>query len=234
VDGQTQPGPTDWLTVVIDDQVTVKLRGHAWVGDCPQWDCRFEAKVERYKVSQLSASPLALKNEKVLKTQFIRFSLISAARHLGAIMKLFDRDPDEQSSSRVLLAPMMALSQPDQALGLPKGTVLVPSIFLRNAGSGPAQVSATVDWRSPTASGSFVLPQLILARGEVKVIKLADYQKGGGISPDATWGTVKVAYSGKRADLIAVAVSYDKESRYGLQTPFSERSADCGRVGCGT
>jgi hypothetical protein len=171
---------------------------------------------------QLSASPLALKNEKVLKTQFIRFSLISAARHLGAIMKLFDRDPDEQSSSRVLLAPMMALSQPDQALGLPKGTVLVPSIFLRNAGSGPAQVSATVDWRSPTASGSFVLPQLILARGEVKVIKLADYQKGGGISPDATWGTVKVAYSGKRADLIAVAVSYDKESRYGLQTPFSE------------
>ena len=171
---------------------------------------------------QLSASPLALKNEKVLKTQFIRFSLISAARHLGAIMKLFDRDPDEQSSSRVLLAPMMALSQPDQALGLPKGTVLVPSIFLRNAGSGPAQVSATVEWRSPTASGSFVLPQLILARGEVKVIKLADYQKGGGISPDATWGTVKVAYSGKRADLIAVAVSYDKESRYGLQTPFSE------------
>jgi len=55
VDGQTQPGPTDWLTVVIDDQVTVKLRGHARVGDCPQWDCRSEAKVERYKASQLSA-----------------------------------------------------------------------------------------------------------------------------------------------------------------------------------
>jgi hypothetical protein len=51
---------------------------------------------------------------------------------------------------------------------------------------------------------------------------LADYQKGAEISPDATWGTVKVAHSGKRADLIAVAVSYDKGNRYGLQTPFSE------------
>jgi hypothetical protein len=29
MDGQTQPGTTDWLTVFIDDQVTVKLRGHA-------------------------------------------------------------------------------------------------------------------------------------------------------------------------------------------------------------
>jgi hypothetical protein len=40
--------------------------------------------------------------------------------------------------------------------------------------------------------------------------------------PDATWGTLKLAYIGRRADLVAVAVSYDKTNRYGLQTPFSE------------
>jgi hypothetical protein len=58
VDGQTQPRTTDWLTVFIDDQVTVKLRGHARVGElgnCREWVCRFEAKVQRYKFSQLSA-----------------------------------------------------------------------------------------------------------------------------------------------------------------------------------
>jgi hypothetical protein len=33
---------------------------------------------------------------------------------------------------------------------------------------------------------------------------------------------VKLAYAGRRADLIAVAESYDEDNRYGLQTPFSE------------
>lgn len=37
---------------------------------------------------QLSATPLALKNEKLLKTQFIRFSLISAARQEGSLKRL--------------------------------------------------------------------------------------------------------------------------------------------------
>jgi hypothetical protein len=56
----------------------------------------------------------------------------------------------------------------------------------------------------------------------VKVINLADDQKSGQIPTDATWGTLKLAYTGRRADLVAVAVSYDKTNRYGLQTPFSE------------
>ena len=28
---------------------------------------------------------------------------------------------------------------------------------------------------------------------------------------DATWGTVKLAYAGRRADLVAVALSYDED-----------------------
>lgn len=53
-------------------------------------------------------------------------------------------------------------------------------------------------------------------------ISLAEYQRGGQIPPDANWGTLELAYTGRRADLVAVAVSYDKTNRYGLQTPFSE------------
>jgi hypothetical protein len=115
----------------------------------------------------------------------------------------------------------MALSQPDQGLGFPNGTQLLPRIFLRNASSAPTQISAMVDWRNQSA-GTFVLPVLTLSPGEVRTISLADYQQSGQIPPDAAWGTLKLAYTGRRADLVAVAVSYDKTNRYGLQTPFSE------------
>lgn len=140
---------------------------------------------------------------------------------LAAMMKMFDREPDDQPKSRVLLAPMMALSQPDQGLGFPNGTQLLPRIFLRNAGRASTQVSATVDWRSQS-SGTFPFPGLTLSPGEIRIISLADYQQAGQIPPEATWGTLKLAYTGRRADLVAVAVSYDKTNRYGLQTPFSE------------
>jgi hypothetical protein len=140
---------------------------------------------------------------------------------LAAMMKMFDRDPDDQPQNRVLRAPMMALSQPDPGLGFPDGTQLVPRIFLRNAGTAPTQVSATVDWRSQI-SGTFAIPVFTLSPGEVRTIRLADYERPGQVPLDANWGLLKLAYTGRRADLVAVSVSYDKSNRYGLQTPFSE------------
>jgi hypothetical protein len=140
---------------------------------------------------------------------------------LAAIMKMFDREPDDQVKSRVLRAPMMALSQPDQGLGFPNGTQLIPRLFLRNAGSAPMQVSATVDWRNQN-SGTFAFPALTLLPGEVRGISLTDYQQAGQIPSDANWGTMELSYTGRAGDLVAVAVSYDRANRYGLQTPFSE------------
>jgi hypothetical protein len=99
------------------------------VGNSWEWDCRLEAKVERYKFpqlsairsqdlysnnscrfvahlsakfpsfSQLSALPLALRNEKVLKIQLVQLSLISAARH--HLQELFPREPVVGHSGRV-------------------------------------------------------------------------------------------------------------------------------------
>jgi len=137
-------------------------------------------------------------------------------------MKLFDREPDDKFAVHILRAPMMALSQPDQGLGFPAGTTLIPRIFMRNAGAGAAQVSLSVDWRAENKTGSVAPPPVVLSPGEVTVINLADQQKSLQIPPDATWGTVKLTYSGKRAELVAVALSYDEDYRYGLQTPFSE------------
>ncbi len=157
-------------------------------------------------------------NESLSATQIV-FDEVTG---LAAIMKLFDREPDDQPRNHLLRAPMMALSQPDPGLGFPNGTTLIPRIFLRNAGSGPTQVSLTVNWRSESKTGELAAPRLTLSPGEVKVINLADQQKSWQIPADATWGTVNLSYEGRRADLVAVAVSYDKDNRYGLQTPFSE------------
>ena len=38
----------------------------------------------------------------------------------------------------------------------------------------------------------------------------------------AHWSTVRVAYTGRTADLVPVALSYDETSRYGVQTPFTQ------------
>ncbi len=162
---------------------------------------------------------LSLPGKELISATQIVFDEVTG---LAAMMKMFDREPDDQPKGRVLLAPMMALSQPDQGLGFPNGTQLLPRIFLRNAGPAPTQVAMSVDWRSDAKSGELALSPLALSPGEVKVINLADDQKSGQIPPDASWGTLKLAYTGRRADLVAVAVSYDKSNRYGLQTPFSE------------
>ncbi len=140
---------------------------------------------------------------------------------LAAMMKLFDRDPDDQPQPHVLRAPMMALSQPDPGLNFPNGTRLFPRIFLRSAASTPMLVSATVNSHNQN-SAIVALPNLILSPGEIKTVNLADYQQAGQISADANWATLNLAYTGRAADLVAVAVSYDKDHRYGLQTPFSE------------
>ncbi len=161
---------------------------------------------------------LALPGKELISATQIVFDEVTG---LAVIMKMFDREPDDQVKSRVLRAPMMALSQPDHGLGFPSGTQVLPRIFLRNAGPAPTQVSATIDWRNQT-SGTFALPALTLSPGEVRTVSLADYQQAAQIPPDANWGTMKLSYTGRAADLVAVAVSYDKANRYGLQTPFSE------------
>jgi hypothetical protein len=63
---------------------------------------------------------------------------------------------------------------------------------------------------------------MTLPPGRVAVLRLADFQQAGQIPEDATWGTVSLGYTGRSGDLVAVAMSYDKTSRYGSQTPFIE------------
>lgn len=140
-------------------------------------------------------------------------------------MKTFETDPSDKPALHNIHAPMMALASPDRVLNFPDGTVLNPQLFLRNTSAAPLELSGIMDWRSVDASGQLVMPVLTLNPGELRVLHLSDYQKGGQIPADAHWSTVSFSYFGRPGDLVPIASSYDASGKYGLQTPFSEGMA---------
>ena len=169
--------------------------------------------------SDMGGLTLTFPNNEGISASQIVFDEVTG---LAAIMKLFERDKDESVETHVLRAPMIALRQPDAALAYPKDTVLNPRLFLRNAGQNKLQVSAAIHWRSQDAEGTYNYPALNLQSNEVSVLDLGLLQDSRAIPPNANWSNVTLSYSGKSADLVPVAVSYDSKTRYGLQSPFTE------------
>jgi hypothetical protein len=169
--------------------------------------------------SDMGGLTLSLPNHEGVSASQIVFDEVTG---LAAIMKLFERDNDELIATHVLRAPMMALTQPDPALAYPKDTVLNPRLFLRNAGQNKLQVSAAIHWHSQTTEGTYNYPPLSLGSNEVTTLDLGLLQNSGAIPASANWSNIALSYSGKSADLVPVAVSYDSKQRYGLQSPFTE------------
>ena len=149
----------------------------------------------------------------------------------SALMKMFDQDPAAKIESRDFArtgvwtqrAPMLALSQPDPALGFPAGTILQPQIFVRNTTSKPVTAALRFNWRSQSASGKATGPTLQLAPFETRQIDIAALQDGNGLPKEANWTSVTLTTKGKPDDLVAVAASYDATLLYGAQTPFSDQ-----------
>jgi hypothetical protein len=115
---------------------------------------------------------------------------------------------------------MMALANPDPVLQFPGGTKLVPQVFLRNTTAARLNAAATLDWRSPSQSGTVALPEIALAPGTTHILNLAE--SGAAVPADAYWATVVLKYQGRHGDIVPIATSFDESGRYGLQTPFSE------------
>ena len=141
---------------------------------------------------------------------------------LAAIMKLFERDESESAQAHVLRAPMVALRQTDPSLAYPKDTVLNPRLLLRSSGQSTLQVAAAIHWRSQNGEGTYKYPALSISSTKVSVIDLGLLQDSGAIPANANWANVTLSYTGKSADLVPVAISYDSKQRYGLQSPFTE------------
>src|ERR1700680_2930202 len=115
---------------------------------------------------------------------------------------------------------MLALSAPDAAAGFLAGTVLQPTIFVRNVTAKKAAASISLTWRGDSGKGRVKLPELSLAPFETRQIQVGAMQKQLGIPADAHWALVTLTTSAMPDELVAVASSYDATLRYGMQAPF--------------
>jgi len=149
----------------------------------------------------------------------------------SALLKMIDHDPhatvEERDFARTglwtLRAPMLALSQPDPALEFPAGTVLRPTIFLRNTTDKPVVAGLRFNWRSQGATGKSGATTTALAPLETRRIDVAALQNTNIIPRNANWAAVIITAKGPPNEIMAVAASYDVSLRYGAQTPFSDQ-----------
>jgi len=151
----------------------------------------------------------------------------------SAIMKMFRHDPRTTLFSRsfdgmkewTTRAPMLALSDPDPALGFPVGTTLQPKVFIRNPSGKSYTAHIRFNWRSATASGKSAPLDLPFKANETRVIDVDALQAQKLLPADAYWASVILSAPVLPDELLAVAASYDQSGRYGAQTPFSDQLA---------
>jgi hypothetical protein len=135
----------------------------------------------------------------------------------SALMNMIDRDPTAKLEERTwagnkqwtMWAPMLALHTPDPAAGFPVGTVLDPTIFLRNATARKQSASIALGWRGDSAKGRAAMPEVILQPFETRQMDIGAMQKQLGIPDDAHWALVTLTSPSSPDDLLAVAASYD-------------------------
>lgn len=122
-------------------------------------------------------------------------------------------------------APMLALRTPDPALGLPNGTVLEPTILVRNTTAKPVAASITLNWRGDSGRGQVKLADLNLAPFATQQLQIGAMQKQLGIPDAAHWALVTLSTPASPSDLVALASSYEASGKYNLETPFTSNVA---------
>ena len=176
----------------------------------------------------------------------VQFEVSANAGALGSVHLLYD-EPAKSSASLEMFsrlaqpalqppaspaakqltvyAPMLALRTPDPAVGLPSGTVLQPTILVRNTTAKQVPVNITLSWRRDSARGQVNLPPLELAPFATQQLQIGAMQKQLGIPDDAHWALVTLTTPGSPNDLVAIAASYDASGKYNLETPFTSNVA---------
>jgi hypothetical protein len=149
--------------------------------------------------------------------------LFDEQAEFSALLKMFDHEANAKIKDRdltrtgvwTLRAPMLALSQPDSALGFPNGTVLRPQIFVRNTTAKPVVAAFRFNWRSDSATSKAPGPTIRLAPFETRRINVAALQDAKTLPKEAHWTSAILTTNGLPDEVMAVAASYDESLRYG-------------------
>jgi hypothetical protein len=121
----------------------------------------------------------------------------------GAIMKMFQHHPLAKFEERAwggvrqwtTRAPMLALTNPDPALGFPAGTQLQPKVFVRNASGKGYTADIRFNWFSGTTTGRSGLTSIPLKPHETRLIDVSAFQSQGLLPMDARWSSVIISAS---------------------------------------
>lgn len=143
-------------------------------------------------------------------------------------MQMFALDPAETPQQHggtgnkqwTAYAPMLALRNPDPTAGLPAGTMLQPTIFVRNVTGKNVSAVVTLSWNGASGNGQAKLPTLELAPFATQQLQIGAAQKQLGIPDDAHWALATVS-TAEANEVIAVASSADATGKYSLPTEFS-------------
>ena len=149
----------------------------------------------------------------------------------SALLKMFDHDPNAalterdfaQTSVWTLRAPMLALSHPDVALGMPIDVTLQPQLLIRNTTGKPLTAALRFSWRGDNTTGKAPGPSLQLLPYQTRRVDVAALQDGKTLPANARWTSVILTTNSKPDEVMAVATSYDAALQYGAQTPFSDQ-----------
>jgi hypothetical protein len=153
-------------------------------------------------------------------------------RGFSALLKMFDHDPKAEVAPRdyshsgvwTLRAPMLALTDPDPALGFPAGTQLRSQLFIRNTTDKPVNASLYFNWHNDVGRGKVRGPTLLLKPQETRNIVVSSPDDSiANLPQDAHWASVTLSTSSRPDEVVAIAASYDDTLRYGAQTPFSDQ-----------
>lgn len=93
---------------------------------------------------------------------------------------------------------MLPLQTPDAILALPAGTLLTPTVLVRNTTPRPAIAALSVSWHGEkeAVDGDAKLLDLQLSPYETRQIQIAPLGKQVGIPDTARWATFKLTSPG--------------------------------------
>jgi hypothetical protein len=151
------------------------------------------------------------------------------ANKFWASLEMFSRDPNATIRRRTgtdakqwtLRAPMLALRSPDPAVGLPAGTAMQPTIFVRNTTGNKISANLALSWHSDSGKGQVKLPEIEIPPFATRQLPIGALQEQLGIPNDAHWALVTLTTTASPDDLIAIASSHDSSGRYHADTEFS-------------
>lgn len=144
----------------------------------------------------------------------------------SASLEFFTRDPgatlrqrtDRDAKYWTMWAPMLALHNPDPALNIPQGTLLQPTIFVRNTTAKSIVAELALNWRSDSDKGQVKLPELQLPAFATRQLQIGTTQQVLRIPDNAHWASVALTTTASPDDLIALATSVDASGHYNLAT----------------